>query len=240
MVQSVERALTLLSEASRNPGGLADLAERSGLAMSTASRLLSTLEAGGAVSRDERGIYGVGPAIEAMNPSLAGASLQALAHPHLGALATALDEAVCLSVPLNHETLTLVQVDVPRPVQAEDWTGNRWPLTAGGSGLVMMATWSDERVAAALDGAQRPTDLRGVREAGVAWTSGGYVEGLTSVAAAVVSPDDVGRAAVVAYGPSYRFPAKGARAEIEEQVRACADVISAELAESWATRGARS
>jgi len=239
MVQSVERALTLLGEASRSPGGLADLAERSGLAMSTASRLLSTLEASGAVSRDDRGVYCVGPAIAAMGPSVAGATLQALAHPHLASLAGELDEAVCLSVPLTHETLTLVQVDLPRPVQAEDWTGNRWPLTAGGSGLVMMATWAEERVDEALDGAARPAELDSVRESGICWTRGGYVEGLTSVAAAVLSPDEIGRASVVAYGPSFRFPPEDARARIETRLRACAAAISAELAAGWLERGRR-
>ena len=140
---------------------------------------------------------------------------------------------MCLSVPLTRETLTLVQVDVPRPIQAEDWTGNRWPLTAGGSGLVMMATWAEERVAEALDGADCPADLDSVREAGVWWTRGGYVEDLTSVASAVVSPEGVARAAVVAYGPSFRFPLDGARERIETRLRGCAAAISAELSAGW-------
>ncbi len=237
MVQSVERALTLLTEASREPAGLGRLAERSGLPLSTASRLLATLEAGGAVARSDDGTYSVGPAIVGMTSPTSGASLQALSHPHLATLAAHIDEAVCLSVPLATETLTLVQVDVPRPVQAQDWTGRRWPLTAGGSGLVILATWPEAKLEAELGGGPMPEGLADVRARGVAWTHGGYVEGLSGLAAAVVSPDGIGRASVVAYGPSYRFPAAGAEREVEAAVRRTARRISAELADVWASRG---
>ncbi len=238
MVQSVGRALSLLTEVARDPAGLTELAGRSGLALSTASRLLGTLEQGGAVSRSDDGVYEIGPVITAMNPVVdtAGASLQSISYPYLSALSAELTEAACLSVPMGRERLTLVQVDVPRPVRAEDWTGDRWPIAAGGSGLVLMATWSIERVMEVLGEDPLPPELDEVRERGVAWTHGDYVEGLSSVAAAVVSPDGVGRASVMAYGPSYRFPLGDSVRDVEQAVRRCAREISTELASGWSNR----
>jgi len=244
MVQSVSRALALLSEVAEQPAGLANLASRTDLALSTASRLLSTLEDSGAVERDSDGVYRVGPTIAGIGPAIGGPSMQALAQNHLADLASELDEAVCLSVLAGQQTRTLVQVDVPRPVQAQDWTGMSWPLDSGGSGVVLLATQPVDRLAVFEDVPSAEV-LAEARRRGVSWTHGGYVEGLSSVAAAVVSPDGVGRAAVVAYGPSYRFPVTDQVtsderiAEIEQAVMACAAVISADLAASWPS-GARS
>ncbi len=243
MVQSVVRALALLSEVADEPAGLGALATRTDLALSTASRLLSTLEDSGAVERDGDGVYRVGPAITGIRPAVGGAGLQALALPHLAALARDLDEAVCLSVLVGQETQTLVQVDVPRPVQAQDWTGRRWPIGAGGAGIVLLASQPAERLST-FEGLPAPEVLEDARRRGVSWTDGGYVEGLSSVAAAVVSPDGIGRAAVLAYGPSYRFPVTDGVTsadrvrEIETAVLACAAAVSEELAASWPT-GAR-
>jgi DNA-binding IclR family transcriptional regulator len=236
MVQSVARALALLTEVADEPAGLAALAARTDLALSTASRLLATLEDSGAVQRDADGMYRVGPAIAAIRPSIGGSSLQLMAHPHLATLVSELDEAVCLSVLADQKTQTLVQVDVPRPVQAQDWTGMSWPLDAGGSGVVLLATQPEERLAL-FKNAPSAEILAEARHRGVAWTRDGYVEGLASVAAAVVSPDGIGRAAVVAYGPTYRFPVAKEIEKIERAVRSCADAISSELAACWPTRG---
>ncbi len=236
MVQSVARALALLAEVADEPAGLAVLAARTDLALSTASRLLATLEDSGAVQRDADGMYRVGPTIAAIQPSIGGSSLQVVAHPHLAALVGELDEAVCLSVLADQKTQTLVQVDVPRPVQAQDWTGMSWPLDAGGSGVILLATQPDERLAL-FENAPSSEILAAARRRGVAWTRDGYVEGLASVAAAVVSPDGIGRAAVVAYGPTYRFPVTEEIPRIERAVRSCADAISSELAACWPTGG---
>ncbi len=242
-VQSVDRALSLMQEIGRSPGGLVDLAARVDLPTSTTARLLATLEAGGAVARDGEGVYTIGPSIQAMaGPADAGRSLELITHPFLVELSSELDEAACLALVSGYDTVTVDQVDAPKPIQAENWTGTRVPLHAGGAGLVVMATWPDDAVEEYLSGdlvgcsentVTDPDRLRSrVRQARmrrVMWTHGEYVEGLSSASAAVM--DSTGRAvgALYTYGPTYRFPARGDADRVAAKILARADQISAEL-----------
>lgn len=236
-MQSVDRALRLLEAIGEKPCGLAEVAERVGLPLSTTSRILSTLEAREAIARRSDGVYVVG----AMVQKLAGAesattsSIQAAAHPELVALSDKLEEAAGLSVPIGHQTLTLLQVDAPKPVQAQDWTGHRWAITGGGSGAVMMSTWPASRVDPLLEhlpAAERTELRREIAEArrrGVSWSHGDYVDGLTSVAAPVLMSNGQAVAAVLGYGPSYRFPSKGAVRQVEKLVVLAARGVSKHL-----------
>ena len=81
-VQSVDRALLLLSEIGREPGGLVALSTRVRLATSTTGRLLATLEHAGAVVRGDDGSYHIGPLVHGMvSATDSTASLEAIAHP---------------------------------------------------------------------------------------------------------------------------------------------------------------
>lgn len=251
-VQSVERAMELLREIGRAPGGLVDLADRVALPTSTAARLLGTLEAEGAVRRENDGTYAVGPMIQALaTASDPDQQILAVVHPHLVALSTELDEAACFAVVSGRDIVTVDQVDAPKPVQAENWTGTRVPLHAGGAGLVAMATWPDADVDDYLTGelsapsprtvtdvAQLRGRVRRTRSTRVMWTHGEYVEGLSSCSAAVVGPSGRAVGALYTYGPSYRFPPKGEAADVAARVLAQADVISAQLGFGPATEAA--
>ncbi len=242
-VQSVQRALALLREIGREPGGLVDLSARVGLATSTTARLLATLEAEDAIVRDGDGSYLVGPVIQALagssDPSRA---LETIVHPHLVDLAEELDEAVCLAMLSGYDTVTVDQVDAPKPIQAENWTGTRVPLHAGGAGLVVMATWTDDEVEQYLAGdlaacngntVTDPDRLRSrVRQARmrrVMWTHGEYVDGLSSASAAIVDSSGRSVGALYTYGPTYRFPAPGEADRVATIILARADQVSAEL-----------
>jgi IclR family acetate operon transcriptional repressor len=242
-VQSVERAMELLREVGRSPGGLVDLADRVSLPTSTAARLLATLESEGAVRRDDDGTYEIGPMIQALS-TVADPSQQirAVVHPHLVELSSELDEAACFSVISGRDIVTVDQVDAPKPVQAENWTGTRVPLHAGGAGLVAMATWPDDDVDDYLAGelsapapntitdvGQLRSRIRRARSTRVMWTHGEYVDGLSSCSAAVVGPSGRAIGALYTYGPTYRFPPRGEAADVAAQVLARADEISAQL-----------
>ena len=242
-VQSVERAMELLREIGRAPGGLVDLAERVGLPTSTAARLLATLDAEGAVRREVDGSYAIGPMIQTLS-TVADPSQQirAVVYPHLGQLSNELDEAACFSVVSGRDIVTVDQVDAPKPVQAENWTGTRVPLHAGGAGLVAMATWPDDDVddylagelsapspSTITDPGQLRSRIRRTRSSRVMWTHGEYVEGLSSCSAAVVGPSGRAIGALYTYGPTYRFPPKGEAAAVAARVLAHADEISASL-----------
>jgi len=221
-VQSVERALALLREIGRSPGGLVDLAERTDLATSTAARLLGTLEAEGAVCRDVTGIYLIGPDLVAMAGPRSGSDIVSLARRHMAALAETLGEAVALSVPSGTTTTTIEQVDAPKPVRAEDWTGTTVPVHAGCVGLVTMAFWDaqdvDSYLANELEACTDKTvidpvivrsRLQKIRLGELLWTHGEYVEGISSVAAPIRNELGHAVASLYAYGPSYRFPTPG-------------------------------
>lgn len=236
-VQSIDRALALLTAIADRPDNLSGLARRADIPTSTTGRLLSTLEQAGTVARGPEGTYRIGPAILAM--ARAGQApplpLDAAARPHLAALADATGEAAGLCLPIGDSIHCVAQVDAPKPVQAEDWTGRSWPLHQGGSGIVVLAG-SRPRVLedylAAYPGVD-PSSLRArVRQAvdnGVSWSHGDYCEGLSSVATAVAGPQGGPIGVLYVYGPSYRFPPSGAAEHLADLLVGHAEQLSAQL-----------
>ena len=134
-VQSVERAVAILREIGQSPGGLVDIAARVELATSTTARLLSTLEDQGCLRRDSSGVYMIGPEIVAMAGPSAVVDITQVARRHMIQLAGVLGEAVALSVASGSSTTTVAQIDSPKPVQAQDWTGTPSPCTPGALAL---------------------------------------------------------------------------------------------------------
>jgi DNA-binding IclR family transcriptional regulator len=236
-VKSVERAIALLRQVAHQPGGLVDLADATGLPTSTAARLLATLEGLDAVRRDEHGVYRIGPTVAVLAvPETGEASRRELALPYLEELATTLDEAVGLSVVAGQESVTIAQVDTPRPVQAENWEGSRWPLQQGSSGHALIATWPPEDIDAFVRAHPEVPDLaKRVADrpaSGVWWSVGDYVEGLTSAAVPICNEDGIGIATVYAYGPSYRFPSGESTPVIEAVLLDRA----ARISQAWRSR----
>ena len=236
-MQSVDRALSLLELLDERPGGLVEVADRSQLPVSTTSRLLETLMARGAVERSDDGVFRVGSLVQRLGHATTtnAATLEAIGAETIVALAEELGEAACLSIPIGAQTLTIMQFAVQSPVQAQDWTGHRWPITGGGSGAVMMATWPKSRVdrlLGPLSSQERSAvraDMETATRTGVSWSHGSYVQGLSSVAAPILDADGSAVAAVLAYGPTYRFPAKGDLRRTNETVIAAGTTITRNL-----------
>lgn len=239
-VKSVERAISLLGEVGRSPRGLVDLAEATALPTSTTARLLATLEDLDAVRRDDDGHYYLGPTVGALAAAERGEPrLRDIAQPYLEELALTLDEAVGLSVVSGEDNVTISQVDTPRPVQAENWQGTRWPMAQGPAGYAVLSTWSAPDVA---DFVRRHPEVDGLAQAiaatpasGVWWSVDHYVDGLTSAVVPLPDADGVAMGAIYAYGPSYRFPLPGAAPQIEAALKDHAR----HLARAWRQRAAR-
>ena len=242
-VQSIERAFAVLAVLADGPAGVTEIAERAGLAKSTAARIIDSLEREGAVEQVPDGThYRLGPRLVSLSAGLRPTrGLVATAHPDLEALAGATGEAAGLSVPDGRTVHYVDQVDSPNPVSVRDWTGSRIPMHAVSSGQVFLAHLAgpalSRYLAQPLEGftPRTLTDagallerLRDVRRDGVAWVRDEYAEGISSVAAAVAGPDGEVIAAVHVHGPSYRFPPAGG-----------ADAIAAAVAEAAARIGAR-
>lgn len=223
-VQSVERAFDVLRSLSAGPAGVSEIAARTGLPKSTVSRLLSTLLDVGAVERrDDSGRYGLGELIIDLSLSAGPErSLIASARPFLEALSATTGEAAGLSVLDGTRVQYLDQVAMAHEVNVRDWTGESIDAHAVPSGLVLTAfgpaaardellshplrAWTAQTVADPIALAQRLDD---VRAAGFAWGRGELADGLTSIAAPIVSPGGSVVAAVHVHAPAYRFPPAG-------------------------------
>lgn len=236
-VQSVVRSVHLLEEVAKRPLGLVDLASAVELPTSTAARLLATLVEVDALHRGDDGTYRIGPTITSLATSGdLEAALCTLARPHMEELVAIVGESAGLSVPVGDEVVTIAQVEANRSVQAEDWSGTRWPIDLGGSGDVMFAHWPTAEVDRYLARTSDPGAVRArvevARRAGVAWSHGDYVDDLSSVAAAVRGVDGTAVAALYVYGPSYRFPDPTTADHVEDALRTHAGRISA----AWGAR----
>ena len=220
--------------------GVSEVARTTGLAKSTCSRILSSLDELGIVERvDEAGRYVIGPGLRAL--AAAGApvgTLRDLAEPYLRELAGRLGESVALAVMDGGEGLYVTQVAAPGPVQVTDWTGQRFPLHTIAAGQAFMGLWADEQVAEyAADGLAEYTEhtvttlvelrqrVGQVRRRGVAWTVGEFSEEISGVAAPVCDPDGEAVASVSIYGPGWRFPGDADTTEIERLVLETAERV---------------
>ena len=144
---------------------------------------------------------------------------------------------------LDGDTVHYVdQVETPNPVRVRDWTGTRAPLWAVPSGLVLMAGMAApalERILAlplerltertVVEPVAIRARLKTIARDGHAWGREEYVEGITSVAAAVADGRGELVGALHIHGPSYRFPPPGAEDEIAAALTAAAARVSGRL-----------
>ncbi len=224
---------------------MSEVARTTGLAKSTCSRILSSLDDLGIVERvDEAGRYVIGSGLRTLARAGAPAgTLRDLARPYLRELAGRVGESASLAVMDGGEGLYVAQVAAPGPVQVTDWTGQRFPLHTIAAGQAFMGSWSDEQVAAySADGLEGFTEhtvttlvglrqrVGEVRRRGLAWTVGEFSGEITGVAAPVCDVAGAVVASVSVYGPGWRFPGDGDTGEIERLVRETADRLGGLLA----------
>jgi IclR family transcriptional regulator, acetate operon repressor len=238
LVQSVERAFAILKALSVAPAGVSELADMVSLPKSTVARLLSTLEATGAVDRVDDGTdYQIGQGlVELTGARDASATMVVAVRPYLAHLADALGEAVGFSVPEGYNMHFLVQVESPQPVQVRDYSGLAFPMHIGPSGMCVMAQWPLEEVQRYL---ARPLEaytaktvidperilarLEQTRQLGYAWVDEEFAEGLSSVASAVFDSSGHVIGAINAHGPTYRFPSAVGLEKVGQMVRETAE-----------------
>ncbi|MFD0923503.1 IclR family transcriptional regulator [Saccharopolyspora rosea] len=244
LVQSVDRAVTVLELLARNgEAGITEIAGELGVHKSTASRLVSVLEARGLVEQlGERGKYAIGFGVV----RLAGAATERMDLPRLGrpfceSLAADLGETVNIAIRDNDVAINISQARGTAAVTAYNWVGQRTPLHATSSGKVLLAHAPDDDQAEILG---RPleryttrtvTDAAKLREDFDLIVRDGYATsyeelelGLNAAAVAVYNHDGEVIAALSASGPSYRFSRKRMR-EVVGAMRVAAKELSSQL-----------
>ena len=107
MVQSLERAFAILAAVAARPAGVSALAMQLDLPKSTVARLLSSLQALGAVERVDGRRWAVGAGVEALvGPAPLERSLAAVARPELARLVESLGEDAGVGVPEGTRSTT--------------------------------------------------------------------------------------------------------------------------------------
>jgi len=146
--QAVIRALGLLKAFTRAQPelSLADLSDVTGLARTTAHRLLTALESEGLVARNPATrTYRLGPAALVLGTqALVSNDLRAVVEPELRLLAERTGESATLEVPLEGSMLIVAEVPGRHLVTVAPELGTRWPIHATSTGKAYLAALSDD------------------------------------------------------------------------------------------------
>ena len=221
--------------------GTNEVARRTGLNASTASRQLATLTAAGFVAHvEETGRYRLGHRlVELGHAALAGLDVTRLARPHLRALAAQTGETATLSVPGDPDAITVDFVQSPSSVTSVARVGRPSVAHATATGKVVLAfgtvmlpagtlrPYTDRTI---VDRKALEAAVELVRRRGYAEAVGEREDDLNAVAAPVCGADGELTAIVGIQGPASRFgPARmrEARAPLLEHVRSLSRELGA-------------
>lgn len=245
--QAVDRAaalLTLVVE-SHEPVTFTELAEQTGLARSTTSRLLSALERTDLVARVADGyapgrLFTVHATRVGADPH---ADLVTAATPYLEELAAESRESAHLAVVRHGRLVHLANVETTHLLGARDWDAADVPPHCSALGKVLLA-WDALPPAPAplpaptphsLDGDALAEELRVVRRRGWAETHDELEVGLCAVAAPVLDGRGRAVAALGLSGPTARI---GKRAEhLGRLLKNRAEALGLRLADTHAEEG---
>ena len=216
-VAAVERALAVIDAlAGGGELGTNELARRTDLNPSTASRLLATLAGGGLVEHvEETGRYRLGPRfLQLGNAVLARLDLRDIARPHLRALAEATGETATLSAPGDPDAVTVDFVQGPGSVVSVARLGRPSVAHATATGKVGLAFGSARLPSGELerftpktvtDRARLFAELERVRADGFAQATEEREGDLNALAAPVFGSRGELAAILGVQGPSSRF-----------------------------------
>jgi DNA-binding IclR family transcriptional regulator len=210
--RAVERALGLVEVVATAHDGIAlSVAAREvGLALSTAGRLMRSLEARGFVWRDTAGNYRAGPRVLQIGAiAVNHLPIYQLAEPHLVDLAGVTGETSYLAVLDGDEhVLYLRQVESPQAIRHALWVGRSIPISGTAVGAALLG--------------RSPAE-------GYVTARGTGIEPEAAAAAASIH-DSTGRivAAFSIIGPSFRI-SEASLARCGQEVARHAQLMSAEL-----------
>ena len=218
LLQSVDRALTILELLSKGPSSVTEIGDALGIHKSTAFRILATLEQKGFVTQDEeRGKYRLGRMLVYLASTItADLDLIKLAKPVSERLSELTQETVNIAVLEKQEVVNIDQVIGTSGVVSYNWVGKRNPVSCTSTGKVLLAFSSEtERqrlvkkfepcTAHSIQDAQALIkQLEDIRQIGYGYTLEELELGLNAVAAPIFTFSGEVVAALSVSGPSYR------------------------------------
>lgn len=220
-VQALGRGLSIAEYLARQgPQTLADIAEGTGIAATTALRLLTTLQHHQFARADlQTGRWSVGlKAYEVGQAFVRSRDVVSVARPRMDELMAEVGETVSLALVDDEEIIFVAQVETEASLRAFFPPGERGPLHASGCGKAVIATWPDDRIADALArrGMTQYTDntltsldsmmsaVRETRRCGWSVNDGEHTSGMRCVAAPIFDGQGRAIAAMSISGPASR------------------------------------
>jgi DNA-binding IclR family transcriptional regulator len=236
-VAAVQRAIAIIDELARarNELGTNEIARRTGINVSTISRILATLTAGGLVDHvTTTGRYRLGVGLVRLANSV-GLDIRSLARPHLEELGKRIGETATLSVPGEHEAFTLDFVQSPLTVRSVAEVGRTSVAHATAVGKVFLAhggtlhggtlkAFTDRTI---VDRAVLEVEIAKARERGWAQALGEREEDLNAVAAPILDRSGKLVALLGIQGPAVRFSPRAMRAAVQLLTEKAALISSA-------------
>jgi len=141
-------------------------------------------------------------------------------------LANDTGESASIAVPVGIEMQYAAQMDSAHHVQIRNWVGVRFPMHGGAPGLVVLASWSNDRIDEYLgrrlllltqaNVADPVIDT--IRLSGLLWTRDEGSGGTSTVSSAVRNSTGTVIGSIQVWGPSYRFPQTGTDLVVARQV----------------------
>ena len=226
-VAAVQRAIAILGVLADARGelGTNEIARRTGINVSTISRILATLVSGGLVEHvAATGRYRLGVGvIRLANAAGERLDVRSLARPHLEDIASRTQETATLSVPGGHEAITLDYVQSPLSVRSVAEVGRASAAHATAVGKVFLAHGGTVPAGALHAYTERTivdhdvlrAEVAGVRERGWGQASGEREEDLNAVAVPVLDPAGKLAAILGIQGPAVRFSPRVMRTAVE-------------------------
>jgi IclR family acetate operon transcriptional repressor len=236
-VAAVQRAIAILDElaAARAELGTNEIARRTGINVSTISRILATLASGGLVDHvPATGRYRLGVGVARL-ANAAGLDIRSLARAHLEELRKRIGETATLSVPGEHEAFTLDFAQSPLSVRSVAEVGRTSVAHATAVGKVVLAyggtvpgsglkAYTERTI---VDPAVLETEVARVKDRGWAEAVGEREEDLNAVAAPVLDRSGKLVAILGVQGPAIRFSPPAMRSAVELLVEKAAQISAA-------------
>jgi DNA-binding IclR family transcriptional regulator len=226
-VAAVQRAIAILGELgdARGELGTNEIARRTGINVSTISRILATLVSGGLVEHvTATGRYRLGVGvIRLANAAGERLDVRSLARPHLEELASQTQETATLSVPGGQEAVTLDYVQSPLSVRSVAEVGRPSAAHATAVGKVFLAHGGTAPAGALPAYTERTivdhevlrAEVAGVRERGWGQALGEREEDLNAVAVPVLDPSGQLAAILGIQGPAARLTPRARRSAVK-------------------------
>ncbi len=220
-VQALDRGLTLLSIIAEADGlSLTTVAQRAGIASSTAHRILNTLKSAGFVQCNESGGYFIGvQAFRVGTAFLRNRKLADVGRPIIRKLMEASGETASIGFEVEDHVVFIAQMESHKQIRAFHRPGVRTHMHASSLGKAMLASLSDEAVSQKLHrtGMQKFTehtivdpkkllaDLAASRKRGWTIDDEERAEGMRCVGAAIYNEFGEVMGAVSLSGPAVRM-----------------------------------